>query len=193
MIKYVSTPPSTEVMTADDVRPYLRIDDDTAEETHVLSRLIAAARLQVEHDSGLLLLPQVWTVTRMYWPREPYIILPAMPARTVERLSYATDAGAFVLEPGDYVLELVEDRYSRVSLAMGAWPVQRLVWPGLSCSFGCGYETCPEDLLEAVRSLVAYWYDNREAAIASTAYKAEVSVLPLRYQEIIAARRPWRR
>ena len=119
-------------MTADDVRPYLRIDDETAEETHVLSRLIAAARLQVEHDSGLLLLPQVWTVTRMYWPREPYIILPAMPARTVERLSYATDAGAFVLEPGDYVLELVEDRYSRVSLAMGSLAGQ-VAWCGRGC------------------------------------------------------------
>ncbi len=193
MIKFVSTPPGAEVMTADDVRPFLRIDDDTAEETAVINRLIAAARLQVEHDAAVLLQPQIWTVRRMYWPREPYIILPCVPARTVEELAYTTDSGRIVIDPVEYVLESIEDRYTSLVLVRGAWPTLPLRFPGLVCSFGCGYETVPEDLAEAMRSLVAYWYDNREAAIASTAYKAEVSVLPLRYQEIIAARRPWTR
>ena len=193
MIKFASQPPVVEVMTADDVRPFLRIDDDTVEETAVINRLIAAARLQVEHDAGVLLQPQVWTVRRMYWPREPYIILPCVPARTVEELAYTTADGREVIEPDSLVLELVEDRYATLALAAGAWPRRPLVFPGLVCRFGCGYETVPEDLAEAMRSLVAYWYDNREAAIASTAYKAEVSVLPMRYQEIIAARRPWMR
>lgn len=193
MIKFVSTPPGTEVMTAADLRPFLRIDDETTEETAVINRLITAARIQVEHDTGLLLQPQVWTVRRMYWPREPYILLPCVPARTVEQLAYTTEDGLTVLDPDSYVLELVEDRYASLSMATGVWPTRRLVFPGLVCRFGCGYETAPEDLLEAVRALVAYWYDNREAAIASTAYKAEVSVLPLRYQEIIAARGVWKR
>ena len=193
MIKYVAQPPVVEAMTADDVRPFLRIDDDSAEETAVINRLIAAARLQVEHDAGVLLQPQVWTVRRMYWPREPYIILPCVPARTVEELAYTTQDGREVIDLADLVFELVEDRYATVALAAGMWPARPLVFPGLVCRFGCGYETVPEDLAEAMRSLVAYWYDNREAAIASTAYKAEVAVLPLRYQEIIAARRPWMR
>ena len=34
-------------------------------------------------------------------------------------------------------------------------------------------------------------YDNPEAAIASTAYKAEVGILPLRYQELIAPFKLW--
>ena len=180
-------------MTADDVRPFLRIDDDTPEETAVINRLITAARLQVEHDAGVLLQPQVWTVRRMYWPREPYLILPCVPGRTVEELAYTAESGRVVIDPVEYVLESVEDRYTSLVLVRGVWPRQPLVLPGLVCRFGCGYETVPEDLAEAIRSLVAYWYDNREAAIASTAYKAEVSVLPLRYQEIIAARRPWMR
>ncbi len=180
-------------MTAADLRQFLRIDDDTAEETAVINRLIAAARLQVEHDAGVLLQSQVWTVRRMYWPREPYLVLPCVPARTVEELAYTTSAGREVMDPASYYLEAVEDRYSTLTLVAGAWPQGALVFPGLVCRFGCGYETVPEDLAEAMRSLVAYWYDNREAAIASTAYKAEVAMLPLRYQEIIAARRPWKR
>lgn len=180
-------------MTAADLRQLLRIDDDTVEETAVISRLITAARIQVEHDTGLLLQPQVWTVRRMYWPREPYIILPCVPARTVEQLAYTGDVGPVVIDPSTYTLELVDDRYATLAMVAGVWPEQRLVFPGLVCRFGCGFVAVPEDLLEAVRSLVAYWYDNREAAIASTVYKAEVSILPLHYQEIIAARSLWRR
>lgn len=193
MIKFVSTAPGVEVMTAADLRQLLRIDDDTTEETAVISRLITAARIQVEHDTGLLLQSQVWTVRRMYWPREPYIILPCVPARTVEQLAYTGDAGPVVIDPSTYMLDMVDDRYATLAMVAGVWPEQRLVFPGLVCRFGCGFVAAPEDLLEAVRSLVAYWYDNREAAIASTVYKAEVSILPLHYQEIIAARSLWRR
>ena len=32
--------------------------------------------------------------------------------------------------------------------------------------------------MEAIASLIAYWYDNPEAAIASTTYKAEVASCP---------------
>jgi uncharacterized phiE125 gp8 family phage protein len=194
VIKYVSAAPVHEVMTAEELRPYLRIDDETAEETGVINRLIAAARSQVEHDTGLLLRPQAWVVSRMYWPREPYLVLPAVPVRAVESLAYTTAGGTIVLEPDALTLEGYEDRYARVALTGGAaWPGSRLVLPGLVCRFECGYAACPEDLLEAVRALVAYWYDNREAAIASTAYKADVSVLPLRYQDLVTARRVWRR
>ena len=197
MIKRQTVAPVGEVMTADDMRAFLRIDDETREETNVIERLLAAAREQVERDTGLLLRPQTWVVSRMYWPREPSLILPAAPATGVVRLSYTAGGEEHVISPEEYCLERVQERYARVYMLGEAWPQirpdLRLEFPGLLCQFTCGFESAPEDLLEAVRSLAAYWYDNREAAIASTAYKAEVSVLPLRYQELIAGRRIWRR
>ena len=193
MIKYRTAAPAGEVMPADDMRAFLRIDDETQEETKVIERLIAAARERVEWDTGLLLLPQTWAVSRLYWPREASLILPAAPATGVVKLSYTAGGEEHVISPADYCMERVQERYARVWMLGERWPEARLEFPGLLCQFTCGFERPPEDLLEAVRALVAYWYDNREAAIASTAYKAEVSVLPLRYQELVAGRRIWRR
>lgn len=93
-----------------------------------------------------------------------------------------------------YLTIAYHNTYGRLELVHDVqWPTAQLLHPGLIVTYTCGYITPPADIMEAIASLIAYWYDNPEAAIASTTYKAEVGILPLRYQEIIRAYSQWRR
>lgn len=93
-----------------------------------------------------------------------------------------------------YLTIAYHNTYGRLELVHEVqWPTAQLLHPGLIVTYSCGYITPPADIMEAIASLITYWYDNPEAAIASTTYKAEVGILPLRYQEIIRAYSLWRR
>ena len=100
--------------------------------------------------------------------------------------TYTTKEGTQTLAADQYQLIAYENRLPLFQLADDAiWPTSALVYPGFKVTFACGYTTVPSELLEAMRALIVYWYENREAAIASTQYKAEVSELPLRYRDLI--------
>lgn len=181
-----TAPTVAEHITIPEAKIIVRSDGDTAEEDAFLARLITAARETVERHTGRILLPQVWRSTRFYWPTNRYFSLPTAPVNDITSFVYHTASGAQTLPTDAYWLIKYPDRRPIVSLADGvSWPTEPLSFPGVVVMFTCGYLAVPAMLREAMISLIAYWYDNRESAIASTQYKAEVSVLPLRYQELI--------
>ena len=183
--------PTVEPISVDQARLYCRIDDASTEENEYIASLITAARLTVEKHTGRMLIPQTWKTLRSYWPRERYITFPTAPVTRIVSVAYQTISGdppvptTNEMPAEDYDLLTYPNRLP-ILYAKNGWPAAQLSYPGLAVTFDCGYPAVPEDLLEAVRSLIAYWYDNREAAIASTQYKAEVLALPLRYQTLIA-------
>jgi uncharacterized phiE125 gp8 family phage protein len=187
-IKLLITPPSSEPMTVAEAKTFLRTDNDTNEEDALLARLIKQARMKIEKDTrGRALMTQTWEIGMMYWPRQPYLQLPIAPVQSVTSYAYTTATGLQTFAQNAYVLDSRDDRQLPLLRMASAWPTAALVPPnGLRARLVFGYTTVPEDLLGALRSLVAYWYDNREAALASTAYKAEVAVLPLQYGDLIA-------
>ena len=158
-------------------------------------------------------MPQTWLYGAMYWPREPYILLPQAPVQRVVSIEYTIDhtpdpldAAAGPTNPPEtgyiplpfaqagYTLDQRDSTYQAIRLQPGVtWPTDPLRLPGLNITYVCGYVQPPAPLIEAMGALIAYWYDNPEAAIASTVYKAEVGVLPLRYQTLIQPYVLWRR
>ena len=61
------------------------------------------------------------------------------------------------------------------------WPAGTPGAPGIRVTYGCGYAdlaSLPPVFVTAWRMLIAHWYENREAAVASTVRRAEVEVMP---------------
>lgn len=213
MINICLLPPVAQPLTLVAAKAAIRTDDDSSDHDDLIARLIDAARQRIEQDTRRRLMAQTWLYGCGYWPREPYIILPQGPVLSVSSIEYSIEHAPTPLDAdvdednpaetgyvplafdvANYTLDEHDNTYQAIRLASGgSWPTDALKWPGLRIVYVCGYLTPPAPLVEAVVSLITYWYDNPEAAIASTVYKAEVGVLPLRYQTLIAPYTLWRR
>lgn len=134
--------PGEEPVSLDDAKAWCRIDGTDDDE--LLAALTTAARLQVESATSLALVTQSWRLTLPHAPR--LVVLPVAP---VQSLSRAPDGA--VLQ-GDAVLL--------------AAPVD-----DLTIEYVAGYgdaSTVPGDLKQAVKVLVAYWYEHRDTASGTT-------------------------
>ncbi len=179
-------PPAIEPFTVAEAKAMARTAISSSEHDALVARLITAARQKVEDDTGRAIGLQTWQGNQLYWPPMPYLTLPVCPLVSVESITYATADGVQTLAPAGYVVRPNPHGYGQAALAAGAvWPAGHLLYPAITIHFTCGYQTPPPQIKEAIGALLVYWYDNPEAAIASTAYKAEVGMLPLRYQELI--------
>lgn len=151
MTSTLIAPPGEEPVTLAEAKAFCRIDG--SDEDALVNALIAAARLQVESLTGRALITQTWRLTMACAPR--LVELPVIP---VAALVAAPDGA--VLQ-GDAVL-LVE-------------PVDEL-----TVDYAAGYGAAadvPGDLKQAVLTLVAYWYENRDA----------VTMPPLGFDRLIAS------
>jgi len=151
MTSTLIAPPGEEPVTLAEAKAFCRIDG--ADEDALVDALIAAARLQVESLTGRALITQSWRLTMACAPR--LVELPVIP---VAALVAAPDGA--VLQ-GDAVL-LVE-------------PVDELT-VDYTAGYGAAADV-PGDLKQAVLTLVAYWYENRDA----------VTMPPLGFDRLIAS------
>lgn len=188
----IITPPATEPITLAQAKAYIRTTTTVEDQTDLITHLISAARKQVEEDTGRAIGTQVWKQSQGYWPHSRYRTLYACPVQAITTVTYTTATATAVLPSDTYRLVARENTFSSIQLKAGAkWPDEILLHPGLEITFTCGYTTVPQKLIEAMAALITYWYDNPEAAVASTEYKAEVGVLPLRYNDLIANYKLW--
>jgi len=151
MTSTLIAPPGEEPVTLAEAKAFCRIDG--SDEDALVNALIAAARLQVESLTGRALITQTWRLTMACAPR--LVELPVIP---VAALVAAPDGA--VLQ-GDAVL-LVE-------------PVDELT-VDYTAGYGAAADV-PGDLKQAVLTLVAYWYENRDA----------VTMPPLGFDRLIAS------
>ena len=143
--------PGEEPVTLAEAKAFCRIDG--SDEDALMSARIAAARLQVESLTGRALVTQTWRLTMTCASR--LVELPVIPAASL------VDAPDGAVLQGDAVL-LVE-------------PADEL-----TVDYTAGYGDAgdvPGDLKQAVLTLVAYWYENRDA----------VTMPPLGFERLIAS------
>ena len=184
--------PAAEPYTVAEAKALARTTISSADHDALLTRLIATARKKVEDDTGRRIGSQQWQYSQAYWPKSRYLTLQVCPLISVQSVTYVTADGTQTIASNTYTVQTRPDTFGRIILNSGqAWPTATLLHPGLTVAYTCGHAPVPEQLKEAIGALIVYWYDNPEAAIASTAYKAEVGVLPLRYQELIAPFKLW--
>jgi uncharacterized phiE125 gp8 family phage protein len=174
--------PAVEPVTLAEMRAYLRLDDNA--EDDLVAALVMAARLLVEAACGRQLVEQTWRLILDRWPYGRVVRLPLSPLIRVERVRVFDAAGAPMdLAPLLYRAEGASDP-PRVAVSAAA------AEPGLpaegihldvAVGFGPAAADVPAPLAQAIRLLVARWFENRGDA-PGTALPPDVAALVAPYR-----------
>jgi uncharacterized phiE125 gp8 family phage protein len=154
-------PPAFEPLSLNDAKIFLRVDHD--DDDDVISALISAARAHVEAQTRRALITQTWRLARDGWPITGQIKVRPAPVQSIATLrTYDHDGDELSHDPSIFAID--------VEAGIIAAPPWSLPVPGRSLAgieidfvagFGNAASAVPAPLLQAIRHLVAHWYDNR--------------------------------
>lgn len=175
------TAPAAEPLSLAEAKAFLRVEH--ADDDDVIASLIAAARIHVEAATRRALLTQGWRLTRDAWPADGRLTVTPAPLQALTAVRVYDGSGhAASLDLQSFVV----DR-AGAAIAFAPWAVTQ---PGRSAAgveldvtagYGDATSDVPEALRQAVRLLVAHWYENRGLATTGT-----VTVLPATVAALIA-------
>lgn len=175
--------PTDSVVTAEQVRHALRIDDEFDDPQ--LTLLIAAASRQVEQATGRALLTQRWCLELDGFPCSGKIPITKSPLQSVEVIQYFGASGVQVgLDSSGYIVDTSSMVGSVVPAVGKAWPASQKRPGAVRIEFTCGYgvaEDIEPDIVLAVMLLIGHFYVNREAVSARQLVK-----LPIGVDELLA-------
>lgn len=185
-------------LTLAEAKSHLRVD--VADDDEVILDMIRAAADMFQDQTWSSMYVQTWELilpcfpgdpefTRCpcYWaPRKDTIRLPRPPVASVVSVTYI-DAGGdqVVIDPGQYALVSAEDGAWLMPSAGAAWPSAMVDAPEpVVIEYLAGYNGTtipfPAQARQAVRMLIAHWYENREAVVMGTISKEqEIAVAQL--------------
>ena len=181
------TPPGGEPLTIADAKLFARVSGD--HDDTLIGQLIAAARARIEAETGLALMSRTLRLRLDEWPlgvlERGTLCLPNGPAVSLSavRITDGVDSidvtANFQLEPGLYGF------LKPVPFGGWTWPQSIHEWIEIDWVAGFGAaEDVPEDLLQAIRIVVAHGYEHRDASD----WRAQ-DALADRLNEILS---PWR-
>jgi uncharacterized phiE125 gp8 family phage protein len=157
------TAPAVEPLTLAEAKAFLRVahDDDDA----VVTALIAAARAHVETATRRALIAQTWRLVRDAWPTDgrvavtpaPLIDVVAARLRDEHGAAHALDVDAFSFVAGAVPAVLRFAPWSLPAPGVAANGIEIDVTIG----HGASATAVPAPLIQAVRLLVAHWYEHR--------------------------------
>jgi uncharacterized phiE125 gp8 family phage protein len=180
------TAPAIEPVSLDEARAFLRVEHHDDDE--VIAALAAGARIHVEAATRRALITQNWRISRDAWPDDgrleirpgPLQSLGAACVYDLENMAHDVDLQAFVPDLG------------ASALVFAPWAVPAPGRPnaGIALDVVVGYGDAaidvPEPLRQAIRLLIAHWYDNRGVVAPGT---TQAAVLP---QSVSALLAPYR-
>jgi uncharacterized phiE125 gp8 family phage protein len=178
--------PAAEPIALAEAKQFIRVEHD--DDDDVISALIVGSRIHVEAQTRRALITQSWRLTRDVWPEIGCVPVLPVPVKTLDAVrvynadgtTQTIDAAAFVLDKAAAPARLVFTR--------GALPAPGRPIAGIEIDVTCGYGDAadvPEALRQAIRLLVAHWYENR----GLIAVGHEVAVLPQTVSALLAPHR----
>jgi uncharacterized phiE125 gp8 family phage protein len=184
MSSILLTPPALEPVTLADAKAWLRVEHD--DDDDVIAALIAGARSHVEAQTRRALITQEWRLVRDAWPSDGRIA--ALPAPLIEITGARVRDGEGGLQSIDLQAFTTDVAAAPAIIAFAPWslPVPEQKAGGIEIDVTCGYGDEPDDapapLRQAIRLLLAHWYENRGLiALGDT-----VAVLPATVAALIA-------
>jgi len=188
-------PAEVEPILLEDAKVVCVVDADVIEEDAHIERLIAAARDYVQNDlaacgNPLRLALETWQVSGLFWPRNKWIDFSLLPVVSLEAMSYQaiTDAGLVEVEMALDEFHLQPGNARVIRWGALQWPDVVLGPDGWRLRFTVGYspESVPPALYQAMLMLIAHWFENREAVLASSEFRAESVIVPHGYADLVA-------
>jgi uncharacterized phiE125 gp8 family phage protein len=184
MSSILLTPPAVEPVTLAEAKAYLRVEHD--DDDDVIAALIAGARVHVEAQTRRALISQTWRLTRDCWPPDGAIAVVPVPLKEIATVRvYDADDVAHTLDLQAFSLDKAAAP-AIIAFAPWALPMPGRLVAGIEIDIAVGYGDAPTDvpaaLRQAIKLLVAHWYENRGLiAIGGT-----VTVLPASVAAILA-------
>jgi uncharacterized phiE125 gp8 family phage protein len=175
--------PAVEPITLAEAKAYLRVehsDDDL-----VIAAFIAAARIHVETQTRRALITQTWRIVRDAWPCDGKLSVSPSPLQQILAARvYETDGSTLPIDTQAFVADKAS---APAIVAFAAWslPVPGRGVGGIEIDVRVGYGDAgvnvPEPLRQALRVLVAHWYERRGVTAPGAA-----AMLPLTMSALIA-------
>lgn len=163
------TPPAAEPLTLAQAKDFLRVQHDADDD--LISALIAGARLHVEAQTRRVLITQAWRLTRDMWPASGRLPVLPVPLRAVIAAGVWQADGTLQAIEFDALAVDAASTPAVLAFERGAMPAPGRLAAGIEIDIEAGYgdaaEDVPEPLRQAIRLLVAHWYENRSVIAAS--------------------------
>lgn len=178
------TPPALEPVSLADAKHFLRVEHD--DDDDVIAALIAAARVHVEAQTRRALIDQTWRLVRDVWPASGRLPVLPVPLQEVAAIRvFDADGMPHLLDVGTFAIDRVSAP-AVLAFARGAPATPGKLAAGIEIDIVAGYgdepDAVPAPLRQAIRVLVAHWYENRGVIAAS----GEVAMMPHSVASLIA-------
>jgi len=166
-------PPEEEPVSLAAAKLHLRVD--VADEDGYIRGLVAAARLDAEHQTGRAIVAQTWRLTLDSFPRGD-IELPRPPLQSVKAITYLdADGVRQTVNPAEY-RAITDELFGRVVLAYrAAWPACRGESGSVQVTFVAGWAEAadvPEAIRHWIKIKLATLYEQRGMVSSSTLTEA---------------------
>lgn len=154
-VRVTEPTPLQEPVTPQEAKRQCGIADDVSYHDEHIQRLIAAARQQVEQDTGLVCYTGSYVFNMTEWPTGEVLTLPDIrPITAVTSIAYLDTAGASqTWSAANYALKTRATKQF-IHLAYNAiWPVVRGDYHGITVTVAAGYLTVaavPQRVKQAV-------------------------------------------
>jgi uncharacterized phiE125 gp8 family phage protein len=155
--------PAAEPITLAQAKQYLRVEHD--DDDDIIPALIRGARLHVETQTRRALITQSWRLVRDVWPDSGFVAVLPVPLIALDAARiHRADGTTLAIGTGSFVVDRVTAP-ARLAFTRGALPVPERYVSGIEIDVTCGYgdepDDVPEPLRQAIRMLLAHWYENR--------------------------------
>jgi uncharacterized phiE125 gp8 family phage protein len=170
--------PPAEPLSLDEAKAFLRIEHN--DDDQVIAALIAGARIHVETQAQLAMMTQSWRVVLDRWPKHGRVAVRPAPLKALTAARVYDFAGN--AQPLDTQAFVPDIGASMLAFVPWAVPAPTRIAAGIeldvTVGFGDATTDVPEPLRQAVRLLVAHWYENRGLAAAGTQRPAPPASVP---------------
>lgn len=168
--------PAVEPVSLAEAKAYLRVEHGDDDDT--VAALVAGARVHIEAQTRRAMIVQTWRLARDSWPANGRIaVVPAPLRELVAARVYKVDGSTQAIDPGVFAVDTTSAP-AVLAFASGALPAPGRIVGGIELDVAVGYGEAPSDvpepLRQAIRVLVAHWYENRGLIAAGQG----VAVLP---------------
>lgn len=168
--------PSTQLISTSEMKDHSRVD--LSADDDLIDTYIQAARYQAEEMTRRSFLETTWELVLDDWPIDDVLPIPRPPLRSIDSIDYTDeDGGSNTFSSSDYLV-ITNSLPGRVVLDNTTdWPTDDLEpYGGITVTFKAGYgadstdgrSDVPDPIRQAVRMMVAHFYENRESVVIGT-------------------------
>lgn len=175
--------PAQEPVSLAEMKTYLRLCEDSDDD--LIASLITAARTAIETATGRQMMRQTWRMVLDGWPPGRMLRAPLGPLLGLAAARVADAGGSLQPVPPGYFVVDVLSGAGRIGLGPDV-PTPGVAINGIELDIVVGYGTDPErvpmPMRQALRQLVAGWYERRGDSAAAASLPGEVAALLAPYR-----------